>query len=236
MSQRNIAICSHSGEYKGIMQVSPLLPNLLVEQVAQLLRSENSEDGVIELLNPLPLEERIHILRFLYWKNQIDASHIYNVWEKFIPRDHPLNTRENRLMLNEIRNWWDAFGESYAMTGKDFDALEYALDMLGATVEGKEYFRWVALYPVGIEKAQSKWAIWDDERRGAIICLAKYAYSWETELFLARHLDDWCVIQTEVAEILAVMKSRMLAKVSSWYIKHDDNLKPILEKYGFEAK
>jgi hypothetical protein len=217
------------------MNTSPLLPSNIVEQVAELLKIENTKNEIIDLLNALPLEERIHILRFLYWNNICDASRIYDVWGAFIALDHPLNTKENRLMLNEISGWWDAFGKSHAMMEKDYDELERSLDMLGATPEGRDYFRWVALYPVGIEQRHHKWAVWDDERRGAIICLAKYAYSKDMECFLARHLDDWCLIQADVAEILVGMRSRVLAKVASWYLMHNEDLKPVLEKYGFEA-
>lgn len=218
------------------MNVSPLLPSNIVEQVAELLKRKNTKNEIVDLLNLLPLEERIHILRFLYWNNISDASRIYDVWGAFITRDHPLNTKENRLMLNEISRWWDAFSKSHAMARKDYDELERSLDVLGATSEGREYFRWVALYPVGIEQAQHKWAVWDDERRGAIICLAKYAYNKETELFMARHLDDWCLIQIDVAEILAGMRSRVLAKAASWYVMHNEGIRPVLKKYGFEAE
>lgn len=78
--------------------------------------------------------------------------------------------------------------------------------------------------------------IWDEHRRGAIICLARYAYKRSTELFLARHLDDWNTIQVDVIELLAALKSRVFARLAPWYIQHDPSLQPILEAYGFEAR
>jgi hypothetical protein len=76
--------------------------------------------------------------------------------------------------------------------------------------------------------------IWDEHRRGAIICLARYAYKRSTELFLARHLDDWNTIQRDVIELLAALRSRVFARLAPWYIQHDPSLKPILEAYGFD--
>lgn len=90
-----------------------------------------------------------------------------------------------------------------------------------------EFFKWVALSPSVPE--QNK--IWDEYRRGAVICIGKYCMGKERELFLVRHLDDWNTIQIEVVQMLAAMKSRLLAQVAPWYIEHDDLLKPIIEEY-----
>lgn len=170
------------------MHVSPLLLQGLVEQVYTLLHEDNPKEEIILLLAPFPLEEKVHVLRFLYWHQVGDSQLILDIWRTLIAKDHPFNTAENRLALNEIGQWWNAFRDSYAMRGRSYDELENHLDALGATAEGRAYFRWVALYPVGRDKESKRWPVWDDERRGAIICLAKFAYSRETELFLARHL------------------------------------------------
>lgn len=175
------------------------------------------------------IEEKVHILRFIYNGASDDmVAHIHRIWRSIIPQDHPLNTHEHKKALNAIATWWDAFGCAEGMTPSDYDVLEQLLDTLGATPEGRDYFKWVALTPV---INPGKEGIWDEHRRGAIICLGKYAYSKETEVFLARHLDDWNTIQIEVVQILAAMKSRLLIKLAPWYMQNDDLLRPILNEY-----
>lgn len=219
------------------MLVSPLLSLELVKHVLLLAKRGDARDEILDVLSALVLEERIQILRFL--DNHCEgkySSALYEVWQSYISYDHVLNTKEHRRALHEIGQWWDAFGGAEDLTIQQYDELEALLDTLGNTPEGIEYFKWVALNAVGLypRRREEQPPIWDEHRRGAIICLAKYAYSKEMELFLARHLDDWHTIQVEVIAILAALKSRLLPKLASWYIKDDSLLKPHLEEYGFE--
>lgn len=211
------------------MLISPLLQEEIVLGVSFLLERGSGESKIVDLLKDLPIEEAVHVLRFIYNKDlNIDIHLISTIWHTFIPRTHPLNTRENLRALNALGKWWDTFGSDEDISVQQYDAMELLLDTLGSSPEGKDYFKWVALYPVNQENNSN---IWDEHRRGAIVCLGKYAYSKETELFLARHLDDWNTIQVEVVQILAAMKSRLLAKIAPWYLKNDDLLKEILEEY-----
>ncbi len=213
------------------MQISPLLPKDTVKHVCALLtgKGKSRDAHILAALADFPLEEKIHVLRFLYNKLEGDdtIAYLYRIWRSLVPLNHPLNTEEHRSALYEIGQWWDAFGCREGMTLQSYDVLEHQLDRLGMTAEGRTYFTWVALYPVGIEEG----LIWDEHRRGAIVCLGKYAYCKETEFFLARHLDDWSTIQIEAVLILAALKSRLLAKLAPWYLIHDDGLKPLLEEY-----
>lgn len=210
------------------MHIPPLLAKDTIKEVLPLIAKGAEEDIIVEKLKYFSLEEQIHILRFIYNKAKYeDTSLIYRVWRLLLPLDHSLNTEQNRRALYEIGRWWDAFGIREGMTTHDYDALEQSLDLLGATPDGKDFFKWVALYPVGIEHGN----IWDEDRRGAIVCLGKYAYTKEIELFLARHLDDWNTIQMEVVYILSSKKSRLLGRLASWYLEHDDLLAPILRDF-----
>ena len=219
------------------MIVSPLLSQPLVERVSLLLQQKGTKEKIIEVLEKLPREEKIHVLRFLYIHSSTEnISCLYEVWGTYIPSTHVLNTKEHCRALHEIGSWWDTYRRAEDLSVKQYDELEAQLDALGNTAEGHEYFRWVALFPVSLYmpgSAQTR--IWDEHRRGSIVCLAKYAYSRETERFLARHLDDWNTIGLEVLEILAAMKSRLLPKLAPWYVKHDSLLKPLLKVYEFES-
>ncbi len=210
------------------MLIPPLLSEDIIENVFLSLKKNKGDEAILSIIKDFPIEEKIHILRFL--SNNVEDQwipHIFRVWCSLISADHRLNTETNRRALQEIGQWWDAFGVREGMTVQQYDELEQVLDRLGATSDGKDFFRWVALYPVGSEHG----TIWDEDRRGAIVCLGKYAFSPETELFLARHLDDWNTIQVEVVHILAAAKSRLLARVAPWYMKNDDGLQPILEGF-----
>jgi hypothetical protein len=210
------------------MVIPPLLPESVVKNLFLLLKEKKGDEAILDMLKGFPLEEKIHILRFLSNKGEDEwIPHIFRVWRSLVPVNHRLNTETNRRALQEIGQWWDAFGVREGMTVQQYDELEQVLDRLGATSDGKDFFRWVALYPVGSEHG----TIWDEDRRGAIVCLGKYAFSPETELFLARHLDDWNTIQVEVVYILAAAKSRLLARMAPWYMKNDDGLQPILEEF-----
>jgi hypothetical protein len=215
---------------EGYMLVSPMLSISLVESVLSLLKNdENADYAIEELLRGFPIEKKVHILRFIYQhstENIVDS--IQKVWRSIIPQDHELNTLENQKALNAIAIWWDAFGCIDGMTPSDYDVLEQSLDTIGITLEGRDYFKWVALSPV-IDPVKN--GMWDENRRGAIVCLYKYAYNQEMEIFLARHLDDWNTIQVDVVQMLAAMKSRLLVKLAPWYIKNDDLLRPILQEY-----
>lgn len=153
------------------MHVSPLLLQGLVEQVYTLLHEDNPKEEIILLLAPFPLEEKVHVLRFLYWHQVGDSQLILDIWRTLIAKDHPFNTAENRLALNEIGQWWNAFRDSYAMRGRSYDELENHLDALGATAEGRAYFRWVALYPVGRDKRASDglFGMMSDEVRSSVL-------------------------------------------------------------------
>lgn len=223
------------------MLTPPLLSEPLMKSIADLLK-HGKTDEIIELLKDLPVDAKIHYLRHLYHKSaDKDIPCIYAIWQSFIPLDHILNTEQCRNALYEIGQWWHVFNEAEDRIHLEYDTLELVLEELGATAEGRAFFKWVALYPVGIEKwltphapRMAQWLIWDEHRRGAVICLARYAYNRSTELFLARHLDDWNTIQIDVIELLAALRSRVLARLAPWYIRHDTSLRPILEEYGFE--
>jgi|GEM_PF-4089202 len=220
------------------MLVPPLLSPSLLQSITSLIE-KNQTDGVMALLKNFPLEEKVHYLRYFY--HQSPDEHvpcIFTVWQACMPLDHPLNTEQYRHALYTAGMWWDVFKEQDQRRNPAYDTLEGMLEALGATDEGREFFRWVTLYPVGIQKwlnlSPSEMLIWDEHRRGAIICLARYAYKRSTEFFLARHLDDWNTIQIDVIELLAALRSRVLARLAPWYIQHDPSLKPILEAHGFD--
>ncbi len=211
------------------MQVSPLLPAQVVRSIAGLLR-EPDVQPVLDHLAPLALEERVHILRFLACRGLDNAAYVrlLNIWSTVLPSTHRLDTPDLRLALWRQSEWWDAFGLGHQMTVKEYDRLEALLDQVGCTAEGVDYFQWVALHPM-YERVN---AVWDEERRGAIISLARYAYiraEGSQERFLARHLDDWINVQTDVIDILVAMKSRLLAHIAPWYLQHDPDLRPFLE-------
>lgn len=213
------------------MLVSPLLSHNLVEQIHMLLKKGRSEKEILSSLEKLSPEEKIHILRWIYNRcelSQSEIEHVLTIWRSLVPGTHPFHSADHKKALYHVGQWWDAFGEKEGMTIKQYDELERLLDGLGYKEQGKEYFKWVALYPViNIDEND----IWDEDRRGAIVCLGKYGCGKNIELFLARHLDDWSTIQIEVVQILAAMKSRLLAKLAPWYIENDTLLKPILEEF-----
>ncbi|HLG63996.1 MAG TPA: hypothetical protein VKY19_18785 [Ktedonosporobacter sp.] len=213
------------------MLVSPLLSADRVHRLSTLLSTSTSEETILDEFKDFSVEEQIHMLRFLYERADISRAykdHLYRVWHFLLPPHHDLDTVENRNLLHEIQHWWDAFELREGMTTQQYDALEASLDALGATAEGKEYFKWVALSPVDLKQEGH---VWDEDRRGAVICLGKYSHDQATELFLARHLDDTTVLQIEVVQILAARKSRLLARLAPWYLEHDIWLKPNLQEY-----
>lgn len=210
------------------MFVSPLLPTSLVEQIYSKIKGRADKDDILGMLQDQSLEEKIHILRFLLNKaTDCDVKTLYAVWHTLISQNSEFNTPLYRNALDKIGKWWEAFESVTEKSKKEFDDLERSLDVLATTDEGKKFFEWVALSP-----AEPKYnGIWDEHRRGAIICIGKYYAGKEKEVFLVHHLDDWNTIQIEVVQILAAMKSRILVKVAPWYIEHDDILKPIIGEY-----
>lgn len=213
------------------MLVSPLLSAERVQQLSALLSASTPEETILDEFKECSVEEQIHMLRFLDERPDISehySDHLLRVWHHLLPSRHELDSVENRTLLHEIQHWWDAFELREGMTTQQYDAMEAALDALGATAEGKEYFKWVALSPVDLKQQGH---VWDEDRRGALICLGKYSHDQATELFLARHLDDTAVLQIEVVQILAARKSRLLARLAPWYLEHDIWLKPDLLEY-----
>ncbi len=212
------------------MRVSPLLSTENVGRISTMFSNNMSEDIILDELKAFSIEEGVHILRFLHNKPEISETYtdrLYRVWRSIVPSHHDLDTPEHRKALYEIQRWWDVFALSEGMTSQRYDELEKVLDTLGATPEGKMYFRWVALSPVD----STHETLWDEDRRGAILCLGKYAYHHETEQFLARHLDDWHMIQVEVIHIFVAMRSRLFAKLAPWYMDNDIWLQPYLKEY-----
>ncbi len=211
------------------MLTSPLLSAVLLQSLADLIK-KGKTDEVVVLLRDLPLEEKIHYLRYLYHKlADKDIPPVYAVWYSFLPREHVLNTEHQRNALYRAGQWWDAFDEIDGRSGSECDELEQVLEALGTTSVGREFLRWVALSP-SVQVQEGK--IGEEHRRGAIISLARYDYNRPTELFLARHLDDWTTIQVDVIEILAALKSRVLARLAPWYSQHDVTLREVLAEYG----
>ncbi|HEU5229118.1 MAG TPA: hypothetical protein VFU49_14980 [Ktedonobacteraceae bacterium] len=211
--------------------MSPLLSAESVHRLSTLLSTATSAETILDEFKNFSLEEKIHMLRFLNERPDISdpyIDHLYRVWHSLLPSHHDLDTVENRNLLHEIQRWWDAFELREGMTTQQYDDMEASLDALGATAEGKAYFKWVALSPVDLEQERH---VWDEDRRGAVICLGKYGHDKATELFLARHLDDTAVLQIEVVQILAAIKSRLLARLSPWYLEHNIRLKPYLLEY-----
>jgi hypothetical protein len=216
---------SDLGEY---MLIPPLLQSSIVENIAALLKSGDAENEIPSVLKKLSLIESSHTLRFLFNKPEFsdaEIAHLLQIWYTIVPPTHNLDTVENRKALYAIGQWWDTFGQTENFS---YDELECLLDALGASPEGKAYFEWVALSPTTM---MQKKVIWDEDRRGAIVSLGKYAYCRENEVFLAHYLDDAHIIQIEVIRILAALKSRLLAKLAPWYIQNDDLLRPILQEY-----
>jgi hypothetical protein len=213
------------------MLIPPLLKSDVVSVIAILLKSDKVKDEILDKLKDYSESEKIHILRFLFNKPEFserEIAHLLQVWYAIIPPTHHLDNEENRQALYQIGQWWDTFGLAKGMTSLSYDKLEEVLDELGATPEGRDYFKWLALSPIDMHR---KIIIWDEDRLGALISLGKYAYNRETEEFLARHLDDAHVIQLQVVRILVAMKSRLLVKLAPWYIRNDDLLRPILQEY-----
>lgn len=116
------------------MLVSPLLSEQLVKQIAGLFDAHSHTSKIIEALKGHTVEEKIHVLRFLYPHIQQDrVPGMYAVWRSLLLQNHILNTSENRRALSEIGGWWDTFRMTKGMTTQRYDELECLLDTIGPT-------------------------------------------------------------------------------------------------------
>ena len=195
------------------MNYSPLLPQEKITRLITLLKIPEATDNIILQLNEITSqEEQVHILRFLSFQNDLsDISYntIMNIWRQKISSEHVLDTQNARIALEKQAIWWDLFEED--KSEEYYNDLEDTLNKLGNTSEGVDYFRWIALHPpyFGMDRVS------DEQRRGAIICIAKYAFfrnDGSSEIFIARHMDDWINIQTDVINILVATKARIFKK------------------------
>lgn len=215
-----------------MLTVSPLLSEKLVYAVSEKLNSVRSDKRIQSYLDPLPLDQKIHVLRFLLLRGELsDAqeARIYALWRKILPAQHVSDSETLREALWQQSKWWNAFGPQVPAEQGHVDALEAFLDKEGHRPESADYFLWVALHPPFVRLH----GIWDEHRRGALTSIARYAYSRPEasyELPIARHLDDWINMQTDALDILAAMKSSVLPRLAPWYKEHDSDLYPFLEE------
>jgi hypothetical protein len=216
------------------MNISPLLPATLVEHIMSLLASEDDLQRIQLQLDPLPLEERVHVLRFLARRASLSnqgEQYLVAVWRKLLLESHPLDSPDLRLALVQVCRGWDIWGEPPLPRTK-LDELETLLEQIGRTQEGTSYFEWVALHPHYPRMDN----LFEEERRGALTALARYGFirpNRSSEFFIARHLDDSPNVQDDVLHILEVMKSRVLARLAPWYMRYDEALKPTLIEHQF---
>lgn len=215
-----------------MLNVSPLLNPALVDLVADGLRQGMAPDLIVLPLLACPLDERIHVLRFLLHHEISDAAfqaRLLQTWRILLPPTHPVDSPDLRQALWGLSAWWDAFGLGHQMTTADYDYLEATLNAAGSTEAGVSYLEWIALHPVSMRMD----GITDATRRGAIISLGRYGFMrphGSLETCLARHLDDVIDVQTDVIDMLAALRSRLLARLANWYLANDPHLKPLLKK------
>jgi len=219
-------------EVKKQVDIPPLLSSQQVDQMLELLQGQLSDQAEEALLVGLPLDERIHILRFLSLQPGVSKeayARILSIWRDLLPPSHKADDPELREALWRQSEWWIAPTKDRAETEGRLDYLETLLERVGHTSLGISYFQWVALHPPYTRMDD----VWDEHRRGALTSIARYGYSrseGSCEIFLARHLDDWVNIQTDVIDIFAAMKSRLIVKIGSWYIEHDKNIAPFIQE------
>lgn len=218
------------------MNVSPLLPAEVVATVRDLLGSEGDSVRIWELLRPLPVDVSIHILRFLWKEGAGEADQVESlllgIWRQLLADSHPLDSGDVRQALLRLYRGWDIWS-TWPVSSDELAQMDELLDRIGHSPEGVEYFKWIALHPHYPRLDD----IFDEERGGALTCLARYAYSRPSgalDVFLARFLDDAPNVHYEVLVILETMKSRILTTVIPWYMRYDDALRPILVEHQFE--
>lgn len=215
-----------------MLHVSPLLNAALVDLVADGLQQGMAPDLIALPLLACPLDERIHVLRFLLYREIGDAAfhaRLLQTWRSILSPSHPLDSPELREALARLSAWWDAFGLGHQLTTDDYDYLEATLNAAGSSEEGVNYLQWIALHPLLARMDD----IGDATRRGAIISLGRYGFMrpyGSLETALARHLDDGFTVQTDVVNILAALRSRLFARLANWYLANDPRLKPLVKK------
>lgn len=216
-----------------MMSVSPLLSAETVRSVADLLRASNDGERIQSRLDPLPQGERVHVLRYLVLRGELSdemEARLQDAWKRLLPSAHAMDSDALREALWRQSEWWDAFSSPRPGERERYRHLEALLDAAGHSPGGAGYFLWIANHPPFIHLN----GIWDEHRRGAITSLARYAFSRPTglqEVEIARHLDDWINVQTDVIDILTAMKSSLLPRLAPWYIEHDPEVRPFLESY-----
>jgi hypothetical protein len=215
------------------MEYSPLIDVEIASFVKEAISGTLAISHIVDRLSALDISVSVQILRFFSYQVEVgqrEREKIQDVWRKLLQADHPLDNPGLRQALDLQSEWWDAFGVKQSLDLEQYNISENLLEQVGHTIEGIGYFRWIALHPMYVRMDD----VWDEERRGAIISLARYAYSraeGSNELFFARHLDDWSVLQADVIEILVAMKSRLLPKIAPWYMVRDPDIRSILSTY-----
>ncbi len=203
-------------------EFSPLLERENMFNIVKALKA-GDESYIYDNIHELEIEKSIHILRFFEYKgflNEKESSIIYNIWRRLLPIVHQYDSEEARHALLVMSQWWP---ENIFPHNPD-QANEF-LNKLGIDAQGLSYFRWIALHPMTLMDG-----VRDDYRRGAIICLGRYA-CMQSENFLARHLDDWINIQIDVVYMLMACHSKLLLDIQTWYKENDVSLRDILSEY-----
>ena len=119
------------------MLVPPLLSPSLSASITSLLEKKQA-DEIMTLLTDLPLEEKVHYLRYFY--HQSPDEHvpcIFTVWQACMPLDHLLNPEQSRHAFYTAGMWWDVLEENDQRRNSAYDILEGMLEVLGATDEGR---------------------------------------------------------------------------------------------------
>ena len=217
-----------------VLDVSPLLDQSVISDLKNRLETHTLVDHE-QFFSQYSVEESIHMLRFIISRGYVSEnarSEIDRIWRLLLTPNYPIDTEAYRRALFLLSQGWTPSLRAYNSQEPTMDEHEQLLDTLGQTDVGIDYFKWLAMHPMTLMDG-----VRDDVRRGAIISLAKYAYhrsNGSCEMFMARHLDDWIIIQAEIVSILGIFRSRLLERLSVWYLKHDDTLRPILLDYFYD--
>lgn len=218
------------------MQLSPLLDTEQVRHIVAALHHSQKDERLKALIEQAPREVVVHVLRALVLQGMPDDEYarMLVAWEAILQPPPAIDQPDLREALWRQSTWWDAFGDQSAETRTHMNRLEETLRTVGCTQAGIVYFQWVAEHPPNARLN----GIWDEHRRGALVALGQYGYGAlgsSCEVLLARHLDDWINVQTDVIDLLVAFKSRLLARLAPWYMAHDPDIRPFLQPY-FEER